>query len=213
MSTSLQSELSPTGYVFDRPDHGVAHQYLLPALDRILAGLDASARQVFDLGCGNGSVADYLTEREYVVTGVDPSTDAIHQINAAYPHLKLHRGSAYEPLAEKYGTFPIVISLEVVEHLFYPREYAQTLFALVEPGGTAIISTPYHGYFKNLALAVTGKMDSHFTALWECGHIKFWSFKTLEKLLSDVGFECEFRRVGRVPMFAKSMFAIARKPG
>jgi 2-polyprenyl-6-hydroxyphenyl methylase/3-demethylubiquinone-9 3-methyltransferase len=38
----------------------------------------------------------------------------------------------------------------------------------------SVISTPFHGYWKNIALAVSGKFDDHFTALWNGGHIKFF---------------------------------------
>jgi 2-polyprenyl-3-methyl-5-hydroxy-6-metoxy-1,4-benzoquinol methylase len=105
-----------------------------------------------------------------------------------------------------------LLSLEVVEHVYFPRKFAACAYALLEPGGTAIISTPYHGYLKNLVLAATGAMDSHFTALWDHGHIKFWSMRTLGELLREAGFrQIDFRRVGRVPALAKSMIAVARK--
>lgn len=105
-----------------------------------------------------------------------------------------------------------MISLEVVEHVYAPRDYAKTLFDLVEPGVTAVVSTPYHGYLKNRALALTGKMDDHFTALWDHSHIKFLSMRSLSALLTGAGFESiRFRRVGRVPALAKSLIAIARK--
>ena len=127
--------------------------------------------------------------------------------------MKLYRGSAYDDLAAKYGRFPVVISLEVVEHVYAPRNFARTVFDLLEPGGVAIISTPYHGYWKNLVLAITGKMDAYFTALWDHGHIKFWFMKTLRELLEEPGLKVErFERVGRVPALAKSMIAVARKP-
>lgn len=101
----------------------------------------------------------------------------------------------------------------MVEHVYAPRLYAKTTFDLLQPGGVAIISTPYHGYWKNLVMALTGKMDSHFTALWDHGHIKFWSMKTLSALLSEAGFvDIRFKRVGRIPVLAKSMIAIAKKP-
>jgi 2-polyprenyl-6-hydroxyphenyl methylase/3-demethylubiquinone-9 3-methyltransferase len=55
-------------------------------------------------------------------------------------------------------------------------------------------------------------MDQHFTALWDHGHIKFWSIQTLSTLLREAGFyELRFIRVGRVSPLAKSMIAIARK--
>ena len=158
-------------------------------------------------------MASALARLGWDVTGVDPSAEGIAQANASYPELRLEQGSAYDDLVARYGRFPVVTSLEVVEHVYFPRRYAATLFALLEPGGTAIVSTPYHGYWKNLALALSGKMDAHFTALWDYGHIKFWSIATLTRLLAEAGFvDIRFQRVGRIPALAKSMIAIARRP-
>jgi 2-polyprenyl-6-hydroxyphenyl methylase/3-demethylubiquinone-9 3-methyltransferase len=84
---------------------------------------------------------------------------------------------------------------------------------LLTEGGTAIISTPYHGYLKNLTIALLGKYDAHHNPLWDHGHIKFWSPSTLGTLLEETGFQdVSFARVGRVPPLAKSMIAVAHKP-
>jgi 2-polyprenyl-6-hydroxyphenyl methylase/3-demethylubiquinone-9 3-methyltransferase len=169
-------------------------------------------KRVFELGCGNGSVANELTRHGYVVTGVDPSDDGIAQARKAFPNLALSAGSAYDDLSGRFGTFPALISLEVVEHVYAPRDYAACVYRLLEPGGTAILTTPYHGYWKNLAIALTDRTDGHLNPLWDHGHIKFWSTKTLTKLLSEAGFrEPRFERVGRIPALAKSMVAIARR--
>lgn len=202
-----------SGYRWDSAELNQSHDYLLPALLDELSRLGSSSKRVFELGCGNGSVANVMAAQGWDVTGVDPSSEGITQANARYPSLRLEQGSAYDDLVARYGWFPVVTSLEVVEHVYAPRHYASTLFSLLESGGTAIISTPYHGYWKNLAMAVTGTMDAHFTALWDHGHIKFWSIKTLTQLLQEAGFvDIRFRRVGRIQPLAKSMVAIARKP-
>ena len=145
------------------------HEYLIPALLRELGTLDHAPdrARVFDLGCGNGVVASILASRGYAVTGVDPSSSGIRLCRSRFPGLDLHRGSAYDDLRSKYGQFPIVTSLEVVEHVFAPRKYAATLYELLEPEGTAIVSTPFHGYWKNVALAVSGRMDDHYLPLWD----------------------------------------------
>jgi 2-polyprenyl-3-methyl-5-hydroxy-6-metoxy-1,4-benzoquinol methylase len=204
------------GYVYENPSFNQSHQYLLPTIVRILDRFRPAigeAPRLFELGCGNGSVAHHLTTRGWDVTGVDPSEQGMAQARCAYPHLKLEPGSAYDDLAATYGRFPLVLSLEVVEHVYFPRKYAATVFDLLEPGGHAVISTPFHGYWKNLALALTGKMDAHFTALWDHGHIKFWSVRTLGELLREAGFtDLRFSRVGRIPPLAKSMIVVARKP-
>lgn len=205
---------SGAGYHHRSGELATAHRYLMPAVRAELALLrrhDCGSARLFDLGCGNGSVAALLAQDGWKIWGVDPSLTALSHAGRHH-HLSLVRGSAYDDLADRFGRFPVVISLEVVEHLYDPRTFARTLFELVEPGGTTIVSTPFHGYWKNLALALSGRMDDHFTALWDHGHIKFFSQATLGALLKEAGFSAiRFRRVGRVPLLAKSMIAIAHK--
>jgi SAM-dependent methyltransferase len=143
------SDISGYAYADSKLNH--SHSYLLPTVFRLLDGLNVPAdqRRLFELGCGNGSVAHELTRRGWDVTGVDPSAEGIAQANCAHPDLKLHTGSAYDDLAACYGQFPVVLSLEVAEHVYFPRQYASTVFSLLQRGGTAILSTPYHGYWKN----------------------------------------------------------------
>jgi hypothetical protein len=54
-----------------------------------------------------------------------------------------------------------------------PHAFAKTFLGLIAPGGVGFLSTPYNSYIKNLALAASGRMERHFTALWDGGHIKF----------------------------------------
>ena len=75
-----------------------------------------------------------------------------------------------------------------------------------------MITTPYHGYLKNLVLAITGKLDAHFTALWDYGHIKFWSIRTLKKLFSE--FQFNVQRIsfcGRFYPLSKSLLIIFKR--
>lgn len=208
-------EVDISGYSYENAYPNSSHAYLLPTLSEELAGLRlAKEKRLFELGCGNGSIAAALSTVGWEVSGVDPSEEGIAQANKKYPELQLEMGSAYDDLVGRFGRFPVVTSLEVIEHVYAPRDFLNSLFSLVEPGGTAIISTPYHGYLKNLVLAITGKMDAHFTATWDHGHIKFWSIRTLTILLEEAGFrDIRFRRVGRIPVLAKSMVAIMKRPG
>ena len=186
--------------------------YLWQPVEKILLSEKKHANRLFDLGCGNGISAGAASQMGFDVVGVDTSQSGISNAIQHFPEVHFAVGSAYDDLASEYGTFPIVMSLEVVEHCFEPRQYARTIYNLLEQEGVAIISTPYHGYLKNLAIAILGKSDAHWTALWDGGHIKFWSQATLKQLLNESGFSSvEFVNVGRIPCLAKSMVAIARK--
>ena len=204
-----------SGYSYSSAEGAHTRAYLWePVLNELKTMSWGGARRVFDLGCGNGATAAFLEKKGFDVTGVDPSTEGIKTANENHPHLDLHEGSAYDNLKERFGTFPALISLEVVEHVYDPRLYATRVYDLLEPGGKAIISTPYHGYLKNVAIAITGNYDLHHNPLWDHGHIKFWSMDTLSTLLQEAGFvDMRFLRVGRsIPALAKSMIAIAHKP-
>jgi hypothetical protein len=75
-----------------------------------------------------------------------------------------------------------------------------------------LIGTPYHGYLKNLALAVTGRMDAHFSVLHDGGHIKFFSVKSLSQLMRAHAFDdLSFTFYGRAPWLWKNMICHARK--
>jgi 2-polyprenyl-3-methyl-5-hydroxy-6-metoxy-1,4-benzoquinol methylase len=198
-------------YHYYHGELGSQHAYLLPAVEKIIGQL--KPKSVFELGCGNGSVAAWLHNKKIEVSAIDASESGIQQAKTAFPDITFNVRSAYDNLAKEFGQFSMVLSLEVVEHLYSPRIFAANVYQLLQPGAYAVISTPYHGYWKNLAIALSGKSDHHFSALWDGGHIKFWSVNTLSELLSEAGFvDIEFRRVGRIPMLAKSMIAIARKP-
>jgi 2-polyprenyl-6-hydroxyphenyl methylase/3-demethylubiquinone-9 3-methyltransferase len=206
-----------SGYKYDNAALNPSHKYLLPEVLSILNKLQKDqnllSNRLFEVGCGNGSVANLIKNKGWDIYGIDPSVEGISYANKYYPKLKLYLNSVYDDLADLYGTFTIVISLEVIEHLYSPKKYISTVYSLLDSGGYVILSTPFHGYWKNLALAITNKFDDHFTAILEHGHIKFWSVKTITKLLEDAGFiDIKIKLVGRFPIFAKSMVVLAKKP-
>ena len=70
--------------------------------------------------------------------------------------------------------------------------FLENTFLVLRSGGSLILTTPYHGYLKNLALSLFNKWDKHFTVERRGGHIKFFSEETLARMLSSCGFENVF---------------------
>lgn len=186
--------------------------YLFPELLRLLSELHPISKPVFEIGVGAGWTAAALTTKGYELVGVEPSVDGVAIASKTAPKASVNAGSAYDNLSAKYGRFQTVFALEVIEHLYSPRMFARTAYDLLEDGGHLILSTPFHGYWKNLMLALTGKMDSHFMALWDHGHIKFWSRATLGALLKEAGFRnIKYSYAGRFYPLSKSFFACAQR--
>ena len=192
-------------FVWSQSGLSEAHQHILPILRTWLR--DADVRSLLDIGSGNGSVANELSQAGIEVTGIEISESGLAIARSAYPEICFVQGGVESPIPpEMVQKYDAVIAVEVLEHLFQPRLLFERAKEALRPGGVLILSTPYHGYLKNLALALFGKFDEHWHPLRDYGHIKFFSKKTLSTLFEEQGFHVgRFARVGRIPTFAKSM--------
>ena len=107
--------------------------------------------------------------------------------------------------------FDTIIATEVIEHLYDPEGFINFCKDALTGKGEIILSTPYHGYLKNLTLSIFNKWDAHLGPLWLGGHIKFWSRATLSQALTCAGFTViDFKGCGRIPYFWKSMIIKGR---
>jgi len=203
------------GYRYDDSNASCAHEYLLPMVRQCIGDISQGrSLKVLDLGCGNGYVASRIADLGHSVTGVDVSTEGIDTARGSFPGISYHLGSVYDDdlISKIGGPVDCVVSLEVVEHLFFPRKLFEQSYEMLVKGGALIVSTPYHGYLKNLALSLTNGWDAHFGVHWDGGHIKFFSKKSLAAMATNAGFvTLKFFPVGRVAGLWKAMIMVAQK--
>lgn len=175
-----------------------------------------SVETICDLGCGNGYLSGRLAAAGYRVTGIDGSGPYIATAKRLYGALPVRFEQAFfsGTLATSLKTepFDLVISSDVIEHLYHPAVLLEAAHAMLKPGGVLIVGTPYHGYLKNLAIAVRGKWDEHHGVHWDGGHIKLFSVATLRAMVERCGFsDAQFRFYGRTRALAKNMICVARR--
>ena len=189
--------------------NGASGEKLTEVFVRLVQEIDG-VRSICDLGCGNGHIAGRLASLGYEVTGVDASPSGIRIAQHAYPQVKFVEALIDGDLV--LHDFDLVISSDVIEHLYRPSDLLEAACSLLKPGGHILIGTPYHGYLKNLAIAISGRMDSHYSVLHDGGHIKFFSVRTLSQLLISHSFmDLSFSYYGRAPWLWKNMICHARK--
>lgn len=203
-----------TSEVSDAADYSYAsageihmHSLLIPAISASIHRHHPTS--VLDVGCGNGHMTAQLQRQfpDIRFAGIDPSDSGIEHARLAYPAIDFRQGSIYEPAPDDWHrSFDLVFSAEVVEHLYSPRALPKFIAEVLKRESIAVITTPYHGYLKNLALSVLHKWDTHHDVFWDHGHIKFWSRNTLSKLFEDVGYSSlRFEGIGRVPWLWMTM--------
>jgi len=193
-----------------QPSHAILLPTIRDVLKRRLVG--SPNLRLIDIGAGNGALTAALAEDGYAILGVEPSRDGLQHAREAFPHLRFEEGDAYEDLAGRFGPFDAVISCEVIEHLLTPGQFLRRAREMMATTSLLIISTPYHGYLKNLLISAVGKWDFHHHPECEYGHVKFFSRRTLNTLAEEAGLkEVEFHRVGRLPAVAKSMISVFQR--
>ncbi len=159
VSTTIEGT-SPADYGWSEatPEH--SHAYLD---DVVIRALDETAPpdatrpgsvRVFDAGCGNGALLRTLRSRGYGVAGCELSPGGVEIARRSLGEaVRVENLSVYDDLATTFGSgWDAVVSTEVVEHLYAPRVFVERAKELLDVGGTLVLSTPYHGYVKNLAL-------------------------------------------------------------
>ncbi|HTK18836.1 MAG TPA: class I SAM-dependent methyltransferase [Mucilaginibacter sp.] len=198
------AEYKDYGYTNNEPSHTFFYLH-----DALLSMINKDKnRCILDLGCGNGHLVRYLIKQGYNAYGTDASENGITIAKKDYPDRFFLQDLSTDQLPDQLQNlkFDTIVSTEVIEHLYNPDGFIEFCKQTLQKNGELIISTPYHGYVKNLLLSILGKWDSHHDPNWYGGHIKFWSKKTLSKLLNSKGFVITgFKGCGRAPYFWKSM--------
>ncbi|HID49920.1 MAG TPA: bifunctional 2-polyprenyl-6-hydroxyphenol methylase/3-demethylubiquinol 3-O-methyltransferase UbiG [Chromatiales bacterium] len=107
------------------------------------AGL--AGKQVLDVGCGGGILAESMAQRGARVTGIDMGEAplAVARLHQHESGIEVdYRQITAEALAEEQpAAFDVVTCLEMLEHVPEPASVIQACQRLVKPGGAVFFST------------------------------------------------------------------------
>lgn len=172
-------------------------------------------RSICDIGCGNGAMLKKINSLgNFRLYGIEVDREGSRIASNQCPEARILNISTEDDPPAELANIDLAISTEVIEHLFRPASLLEFAHKILAPSGRIIISTPYHGYIKNLTISLANGWDKHFSVSWTGGHIKFFSRTTLEDMLSQNGFTPEsFAGAGRLPYLWKSMIITARSQG
>lgn len=205
-----KKNISEYRWINNREDN--SYPYLSKTLLKILYRLNKKI-SLLDIGCGNGSLTKVLSRCFEKTFAIDKSKSAIFfakKKNVEKINFKLGTITKYQKNF-KLKNFDVITAIEVIEHIYSPKIFLKEIKKIMKKKTYLIISTPYHGYFKNLAISLFDKFDNHVNPLWEHGHIKFWSTNTLKKILNSNGFRVKkIYFSGRFYPFSKSMIFLVK---
>ncbi|BEI36717.1 bifunctional 2-polyprenyl-6-hydroxyphenol methylase/3-demethylubiquinol 3-O-methyltransferase UbiG [Polynucleobacter sp. HIN7] len=114
-------------------------------LDWIKSITSLEGKQVLDVGCGGGILAESLSKSGATVTGIDLSTKALkvaelHQLESGTT-VRYRSISAEDLAKEEPHSYDVVTCMEMLEHVPDPASVVQACANLCKPGGHLFFST------------------------------------------------------------------------
>ena len=133
-----------------------------------------------DLGCGNGFLTNKISKFFKETHGFDVSESGIEiaKRNSDQNTKFFQTNLNLENIKE--DSYNVVTLIEVIEHVYDPENFLKLIKSKMKKDSKIIISTPFHGYLKNLAISLMNKFDHHFDPLWLHGHIKFFKENSIK---------------------------------
>ena len=129
-----------------------------------LAWIDGHAKlagkQVLDVGCGGGILAESMAQIGAQVLGIDLSSKPLkvaqlHAMEAGISGLQYREVAAEALAAELPASFDVITCMEMLEHVPDPASVVQACARLVKPGGWVFFST-LNRNAKAFVMAIVG---------------------------------------------------------
>jgi len=114
-------------------------------LEWINARAPLAGKNVVDIGCGGGILAESMAKKGATVTGIDLSEKALkvadlHSLESGV-QVRYELISAEQLAAREPGRFDVVTCMEMLEHVPDPAAVVKACATLVKPGGHVFFST------------------------------------------------------------------------
>lgn len=166
-------------------------------------------QDVLDLGCGEGAFTGQLAGWGAAPVGVDVAHEALRRARSHHSELDFR-------LAEVDGTLPLADASvdvcwasEVLAHVPDTAGLLSEVRRVLKPRGALLVTTPYHGPVRTLALALRG-FEQAFDPRGP--YLRFYTARSLRELLQDFGFEIErIEAAGGLPLLRRLLLASARR--
>ena len=156
----------------------------------LLERVSVDARRILEFGCGEGALGGALKARQPCrVVGIerDPeSADvALGRLDA------IHVGDVREVIESLDESFDWIVGGDIVEHLDDPWSFLQRLRRVAAPGARLLLSIPNSGNGAILGALLEGRFDYVYMGILSSGHVRVFTRRTIEDMLTISGWAIE----------------------
>jgi 2-polyprenyl-3-methyl-5-hydroxy-6-metoxy-1,4-benzoquinol methylase len=161
-----------------------------------------TGENILSLGCGRGVLAEEFVRKGNRVTGVDSlPTDKVSSSLATYIREDFHL-SGLKRVKELLGQekFDRILLLDVIEHVPDSEGVVRDCLDLLRPGGQVVISVPNVANITVRLMLLFGKFEPQARGILDRTHLRFFTRRTIEKLVEQQAFTIVRHRMTVIPL-------------
>jgi 2-polyprenyl-3-methyl-5-hydroxy-6-metoxy-1,4-benzoquinol methylase len=144
--------------------------------------------RALDCGCGAGDNARAFASRGWEVSGITISPAEEERASRYCKFVYLHDLELGIPPSID-QTYNLVVFSHVLEHLRNPDHILREIKSRLEPTGYVVVALPNVLHWRNRLQFLLGRFEYETGGIMDNTHIKFYTFKSGERLLTANGFE------------------------
>jgi 2-polyprenyl-3-methyl-5-hydroxy-6-metoxy-1,4-benzoquinol methylase len=150
---------------------------------------------VLDVGCFCGAVGGWLKAKfpNVRVIGIEPVEEAANEARKQLDAVVLGKledvnlsGAGVAP-----GSLDVIVLSDVLEHMYNPWQALVKLRPLLKPRGVVLASIPNVRNYTILAQLVQGDFAYAGAGILDITHIRFFSWKGIQRLFGETGYKIE----------------------
>jgi glycosyltransferase involved in cell wall biosynthesis len=158
--------------------------------------------KILDLGCSSGLLAERLGQMGHEVIGVDVATlPGVTDRTSKFFEADLNDG-----IPEAVGKdFDIVLAADVLEHLVNPGVLMKDIRNVLSPDGSALFCVPNIAHWYPRGRSALGKFDYDQRGILDSTHLRFFTRKSIQKLVERQGYSIRRTETVGLPLDALSV--------
>lgn len=170
---------------------------------RILQYVAACPREIciLEVGTAEGYLGQALREAGFThLIGLEGNPAAAQTARPFYSELVQSDLESWEP-SQSTGPFDLILCADVLEHLKDPWRALEKLSKILAPQGRLLLSVPNSGHWWMRLNILLGRFPLEERGLFDRGHLRFFTWGTLQELVGRAGLRVEKNWITPPPLF------------
>jgi len=154
----------------------------------IINSLKLNRVNILDIGCYDGTLLSLIKNKKNNLYGLDASDHAVEKCRRKKIKIKQFFLNDQEKIPFKSNFFDLIIAGEIIEHIYDTDFFLEEISRLLKPNGYLLISTPNIASLGRrllLLLGISPLIEISPNQKNSSGHIRYFTFQTLRKLLEE----------------------------